>query len=32
LTAQARFYEEEEIRGSGPIIPSMKAMVGFSKR
>ena len=32
MAAQARFYEEEEVRGRGPIIPSMKTLTGFSKR
>jgi H+/Cl- antiporter ClcA len=32
LTAQAKFYEEEEVRGRGPIVPSIfeKAIAGFS--
>jgi chloride channel protein, CIC family len=32
LTAQAKFYEEEEVRGRGPIIPSIfeKAISGLS--
>jgi CBS domain-containing protein len=32
LAAQARFYEEEEVRGRGPIIPSVleKALTGFA--
>jgi CBS domain-containing protein len=32
MKAQARFYEEEEVRGRGPIIPSMKTFSRFSKR
>jgi CBS domain-containing protein len=32
LAAQARFYEEEEVRGRGPIIPSRKTLAGVSKR
>jgi CBS domain-containing protein len=32
LTAQARFYEEEEVRGRGPIMPSKKTLVSVRKR
>jgi CBS domain-containing protein len=32
MAAQARFYEEEEVRGQGPIIHSKKALAGGNKR
>jgi predicted transcriptional regulator len=32
MAAQARFYEEEEVRGRGLIIPSMKTLSAFRKR